>query len=340
MKIKPEQLGQHLKKGLAPVYLITGDEPLLAEESCDLLRAELQAQGFSEREVLHVDGGFKWEYLLECANALSLFAERKLIELRLGGQKLSKPASEILQEYLANPAPDNVLLILADKLDGGSKKSAWFKAIEKTGLVVEIWPVEANQLPGWLRQRAAQLGLSLDEEAVQLLCGRVEGNLLAAKQELDKLSLLYPGQTLTADTVIDAVSDSSRYDIYGLTDAAVQGQAARTQKILQVLRQEGTEGPVALWALSREIRTLLTIQQGLQAGVPYDTLCQREKIWGKRKQLLRKAAQRCQPALLMELLERCFRVDQIIKGARAGDLWLELSAICLALAGKPIRLPQ
>lgn len=340
MKIKPEQLSGQLKKGLAPIYLITGDEPLISEESSDLLRTTLQKQGFSEREVMHVDASFNWEYLLECANALSLFAEKKVIELRLGSQKLNKAASQILQQYLANPAPDNVVLMLADKLDSGVKKSAWFKAVEQHGVVVEIWPVDSAQLPQWLRNRASNLGLTLDKDATQLLSDRVEGNLLAAKQELDKLSLLYPGQTLNAEAVIEAVSDSSRYDIYGLTDAAVQGQAARTQKILQVLRQEGTEPPVLLWALSREIRSLLTIQQGLSNGVPYDTLCQRERIWGKRKQQMRQAANRSPATLLMAQLERCFHIDQMIKGARSGDLWLELSSISLALAGQPLRLPS
>jgi len=339
MKIKPEQLSGQLKKGLAPIYLITGDEPLISEECSDLLRASLQKQGFSEREVMHIDASFNWEYLLECANALSLFAEKKVIELRLGSQKLNKVASQILQQYLANPAPDNVIMMLADKLDIGVKKSAWFKAVEQHGVVVEIWPIDSTQLPQWLRSRASSLGLTLDRDATQLLCDRIEGNLLAARQELDKLSLLYPGQTLNADTVIDAVSDSSRYDIYGLTDAAIQGQAARTQKILQVLRQEGTEPPVLLWALSREIRTLLTIQQGLNNGTPYDTLCQRERIWGKRKQQMRQAANRCSAILLMAQLERCFHIDQMIKGARFGDLWLELSSISLALAGQPLDLP-
>lgn len=338
MKIKPEQLAGQLKKSLAPIYLITGDEPLLSEESSDLVRSTLTAQGFSEREVMHVDASFNWEYLLECANALSLFAEKKIIELRLGSQKLNKSASQILQQYLANPAPDNIILVLADKMDSSTKKSAWFKAVEQTGVVVEIWPVDSTQLPQWLKNRAAGLGLSLERDAVQLLCDRVEGNLLAAKQELDKLSLLFPGQTLTADTVIDAVSDSSRYDIYGLTDAAVQGQAGRTQKILQVLRQEGTEPPVILWALSREIRTVLSIQQGLNNGVPYDSLCQRERIWGKRKQQMRQAANRSSAVLLMSLLERCFAVDQMIKGARSGDPWLELSSISLSLSGRGLSI--
>lgn len=336
MKLRPEQLSNHLKKGLAPVYLITGDEPLLSEESSDLLRQSLQAQGFSEREVIHVDGSFSWEYLLECANALSLFAEKKIIELRLGGQKLNKKASEILQSYLANPAPDNILMITADKLDGGSKKSAWFKAIDQAGAIIEIWPVETDQLPNWINQRAAQINLQLDNEAIQLLCDRIEGNLLAAKQELSKLSLLFPNQVVTADDIIDAVSDSSRYDIYGLADAALQGSAERCCKILQVLRQDGTEPPVVLWALSKELRSLAAIQQAQNNGQSFDAICQRERIWGKRKPLARKASQRVKPAQIEQALRQCAEVDKIVKGMSHGDAWLLLTSISLTLAGRTL----
>ncbi|MCV6610126.1 MAG: DNA polymerase III subunit delta [Amphritea sp.] len=339
MKIKPEQLGANLGQPPAPVYLITGDETLLVEESCDLIRHHLTGIGFSERETLHAEAGFKWEYLLECANALSLFAEQKIIELRLGSSKPNKQASEILREYLERPAPDNVLLIIADKLDGTAKKSAWFKAIDKQGVIVEIWPVELQQLPGWLNNRARQIGLNLDNDATQLLCERIEGNLLAAKQELDKLNLLYPGQTLTADMVMDSVSDSSRYDIYGLTEAAIQQQVGRCSKIIEVLRQEGTEAAVALWAISREIRSLLAIQQGLQNGTPFDTICQKERIWGKRKNWVRAAAQRIHPVSLKQMLSRCAEADMQIKGA-PGDAWLTLTGVTLQLAGVNLNLER
>ncbi|MAY41814.1 MULTISPECIES: DNA polymerase III subunit delta [unclassified Neptuniibacter] len=336
MKLRPEQLSSQLKKSLSPVYLITGDEPLISEECSDLVRINLQQQGFSEREVLHVDAKFSWEYLLECANALSLFAEKKIIELRLGSQKLNKKSSEILQSYLANPSPDNILLITADKIDGNAKKSAWFKAVDKSGVVVEIWPVEAEQLPNWIRQRAAQIELQLDEEAIQLLCDRIEGNLLAAKQELSKLSLLFPRQVVTADDVIDSVSDSSRYDIYGLTDAALNGQAPRCYKILQVLKQDGTEPPIILWALSKELRTLAAIQQAQQNGQSFDAVCQRERIWGKRKPLARKAAQRLSTQQINTALKQCAEVDKTVKGMAIGDAWLLLSSIALTLAGQPL----
>ncbi len=338
MKLKPEQLSSQLKKGLSPVYLITGDEPLLSEESCDLLRQNLQQQGFSEREVLHVDGSFSWEYLLECANALSLFAEKKIIELRLGGSKLNKKSSEILQQYLNNPAPDNILLIIADKLDGNSKKSAWFKAVDKSGVVVEIWPVETEQLPNWIRQRAAQIELQLDDDAIQFLCDRIEGNLLAAKQELSKLSLLFKSQVVTAEDVVDAVSDSSRYDIYGLADAALQGQPARCTKILQVLRQDGTEPPVVLWSLSKELRSLAAIQSAQQNGQSFDAVCQRERIWGKRKPLARQAARRLSTEQINKALQQCAEVDKIVKGMATGDSWLLLTSIALTLSGQSLPL--
>lgn len=338
MKLRPEQLSGQIGKDLAPVYLVTGDEPLLSEESCDLLRSHLQQQGFSEREVLHVDGSFSWEYLLECANALSLFAEKKIIELRLGSSKLNKRSSEILQQYLSNPSPDNILLIIAGKLDGGAKKSAWFKAVDKSGVIIEIWPVETAQLPNWIRQRAAQIELQLNEEAIQLLCDRIEGNLLAAKQELSKLSLLFPHQVVTADDIVDAVSDSSRYDIYGLADAALQGQPARCCKILQVLRQDGTEPPVVLWALSKELRSLAAIQQAQNSGQSFDAVCQRERIWGKRKPLARQAAQRLSGKQLNQALQHCAEVDKIVKGMATGDSWLLLTSIALILSGRPLAL--
>jgi DNA polymerase-3 subunit delta len=337
MKIKPEQLASKLSQQPAPVYMVTGDETLLIEESCDLLRQHLNSVGFSERETLYTDSGFKWEYLLQCANALSLFAEQKIIELRLGSSKPNKQASEILREYLERPAEDNVLLIIANKLDASAKKSAWFKAIDQKGIIVEIWPVELQQLPGWINQRAQQIGLHLENDAVQLLCERIEGNLLAAKQELDKLNLLYAGQTISADMVMDSVSDSSRYDIYGLTEAAIQQQVSRCNKIIEVLRQEGTEATVALWAISKEIRSLIAVQNGLSKGTPFDTICQRERVWGKRKNWIRSAAQRIHPDTLKQMLSRCSEADAQIKGA-VGDPWLTLTGITLQLAGVELGL--
>lgn len=335
MKLKPEQLGSQLKRQqeALPVYLVTGDEPLLCGESIDAIRAHLRQLGFTEREVMHVDASFSWDSLLESANALSLFAERKIIEIRLGSQKLNKAASELLQKYLANPAPDNALLIICDRMDRSVKQSAWFKKVEQCGAVVEVWPIEADQLAQWLGQRAASQGVQLESEALQLMADRIEGNLLAARQELDKLALLYPGQRLSAEQVIEAVSDSSRFDIFALTDAALQSDAGRCQHILQVLRQEGNEPPVVLWALTRDIRMLHRVIRGVANGQAWDTLCQRERIFGKRKNLVRNATRRLRPEQLEQLLDLASEVDMAIKGQRSDDPWLLLNQITLSLAG-------
>jgi len=338
MKLTPEQLKGHLQQAAAPVYLISGDEPLVIEESCDLLRASFREKGFSEREVLHVEGQFKWEYLLECANALSLFAEQKLIEIRLGSHKINKAASAIIQEYIQHAPPENILLIISNKLDAAAKKSAWHKAIEKSGVFIEVWPIEIQQLPGWIRHRATSQKMQLDDEAVQFLCDRVEGNLLAAKQELDKLNLLYPEGTITANQIVDAVSDSSRYDVYGLMDAISAGQGERCIKILNVLKQEGTEPPIVLWALTREIRTLYAIKQGLSRGLNYDAICQKERIWGKRKSALRRCAEKLSSSTLERLLSSSQHLDKIIKGMAIGSSWLILTDIAMTLAGSPPKL--
>ncbi|SIS45359.1 DNA polymerase III subunit delta [Neptunomonas antarctica] len=338
MKLTPEQLTGHLQQPHAPVYLVSGDEPLLSAECCDQLRSAFRQKGFSEREVLHVEGQFKWEYLLECANALSLFAEQKLIEIRLGSHKINKAASDIIQEYIAHAPPENILLIIADKLDAAAKKSAWHKSIEQKGVFIEIWPVDINQLAGWIRHRAASKNMQLDDAATQLLCDRVEGNLLAAKQELDKLHLLYPSGVLTAEQIIEAVSDNSRYDVYALMDAIALGQSERCIKILNVLRQEGTEPPIVLWALTREIRTLYAIRQGLDRGLLYETICQKERIWGKRKQTLRRCADRLSINTLEELLNISQQLDKVIKGMGTGSPWLMLSDIAITLSGKRLQL--
>lgn len=339
MKVKPEQLASQLQRTTEslPVYLITGDEALLHGEAADLIRAKLRQLDFTERELMHVDAQFNWDQVFESANCLSLFAERKIIELRLGAHKIAKANSDLLQRYLDNPAPDTVLLILADRLDSNAKKSAWFKLIETIGMVVEIWPVEVEGLPTWLAQRGSEMGLSFEPDALQSLADRVEGNLLAAQQELQKLTLVYPNQKLNLDQVEAAVSDSSRFDIFALTDAALQCQAARCQHIVHALRQEGLEAPVVLWALSRELRSLHRVIEGIAQGKNYDQLAQRERLWGKRKTLVRTASRRIQLSELEGMLKSAGEADAAIKGQNRADPWLLIAQISLRLAG--VKLP-
>jgi DNA polymerase-3 subunit delta len=338
MKIKADQLAAQLNKKSSQIYLVNGDEPLIVEESCDLIRAQLKKDGFEEREVLHVETGFKWEYLLECANALSLFADKRLIEIRLGSQKINKAASKILQEYIKYAPAENTLLLIGDKLDGAAKKSAWYKSIEQQGCIVEVWPIESAQLPLWLKKRAAAQNLKLEPDAIAILCDRIEGNLLAAKQELDKLLLLQGDTPLSADDIISAVADSSRYDVFSLMDAIIFRQSERSLKILQVLRQEAVEPTIILWAISREIRLLHELKTGLSQGQSYESLCSKLRIWGKKKQSLQQAAT-CQSFDSLEsLLRQCANVDQIIKGMKTGDHWLQITDMALSLSGSQLKL--
>lgn len=339
MKVKAEQLATHLQRAneALPIYLVTGDEALLHGEAADTIRARLRELDFTERELMHVDAQFNWDQVFESANSLSLFAERKIVELRLGGQKIAKATSDLLQRYLENPAPDTVLLILADKMDSNAKKSAWFKTVETKGIIVEIWPVEVDDLPAWLTERAAALGLSFEQEALRALADRVEGNLLAAQQELQKLALVYPNKTLNIEQVESAVSDSSRFDIFALTDAALQCQAGRCQHIVHALRQEGLEAPVVLWALTRELRALHRVIEGISQGKNYDQLAQRERIWGKRKNLVRTASRRVTLRDLEGMLRTAGEADAAIKGQNRADPWLLIAQITLRLAG--VKLP-
>jgi len=339
MKLRPTDLPAKLSSNpVFPVYLVYGDEPLLSLESCDYIRRFLSQKGFSEREVFQVDGHFSWEGTLQSTNALSLFSEQKILEIRLGESKINKADSQHLQAYLDNPAPDTTLLLVADKLDAGSKKSAWYSTIDKLGLMVEIWPLEPQQLPGWLIQRGIALGLHLDTEAAQLLSDRVEGNLLAARQELDKLRLLCADGQISAEQILEAVSDNSRYDVFALMDAALMRQPVRCQKILQVIRQEGVEAPVVLWAITREIRTLYALMQGLSRGMSADALCQKEKVWGKRKGPVLKACQRLHLDDLEKMLSQAALADHAIKGQGQHDPWLIMAQLVLALAGAALPL--
>lgn len=340
MKIKADQLTQQLAKAISPVYLISGDEPLIVEDCGDAVRAQLKKQGFNEREVLHVETGFKWEYLLECANALSLFAENRLIEIRLGSQKVNKAAAQIIQEYVAHAPAENVLLIIADKLDAGAKKTTWYKAIESKGIVVEIWPVESNQLPAWLKQQALSRNIQLNNDAIQMLCERIEGNLLAAKQELDKLQLLQGSGPLTAEDILAAVSDSSRYDVFALIDAIIANNTQRSLKILDVLKHEGVETTIILWAISREIRLLYSVKSGLNQGVSFDSLCTKHRIWGKKKFTFKQAAMKQSFTTLEAMLRQSAQADQIIKGMQQGDAWLLITDMVIALSGTQLQLSE
>ncbi|WP_312343201.1 DNA polymerase III subunit delta [Stutzerimonas nitrititolerans] len=342
MKLPPAQLGKHLQGSLAPVYVVSGDEHLLCQEACDAIRAACRQQAFSERQVLSVESGFDWGQLLEAGANLSLFAEKRLLELRIPNGKPGDKGAAALLHYLARPAEDTVLLISLPKLDGSTQKTKWAKALidGKDVQFLQIWPVDAAQLPQWIRQRLSQAGLAADQEAVELIAARVEGNLLAADQEIEKLKLLAEDGRVTADTVQAAVADSARYDVFGLIDATLQGHPEHSLRMLEGLRGEGIEAPVILWALARELRLLANIAQQYAQGVPLERAFSqaRPPVWDKRRPLVSKALQRHDVAGWQRLLMAAQLIDEQIKGQAEGDPWIGLSNLCLQLSGRRIGL--
>ncbi|MFP6849906.1 MAG: DNA polymerase III subunit delta [Pseudomonas sp.] len=341
MKLNPAQLSKHLQGSLSPVYVVSGDEPLLCQEAADAIRAATRQQGFSERQVFNADNNFDWGNLLQAGASLSLFADKRLLELRIPSGKLSDKGSALL-EYLARPAEDTVLLINLPKLDGSAQKSKWGKALVDGAQTqfVQIWPVDANQLPQWIRQRLAQSGLNASAEAVDMIAIRVEGNLLAAAQEIEKLKLLAEGNQIDVDTVHASVADSARFDVFGLIDAALNGEAAHALRMLEGLRGEGVEPPVILWALAREIRLLATIAQQYAQGIPLEKAFSsaRPPVWDKRRPLVSKALQRLSATRWAALLLDAQQIDAQIKGQASGDPWRGLSMLTLSICGQRLGL--
>lgn len=344
MKLSPAQLGKQLQGTLAPVYVVSGDEPLLCQEACDAIRAATRQQGFSERQVFNAEANFDWGNLLQAGASLSLFAEKRLLELRLPSGKPGDKGAAALLEYLGRPPEDTLLLISLPKLDGSTQKTKWAKALidGPHSQFLQIWPIDAQQLPQWIRQRLAQAGLSASQEAVEMIAVRVEGNLLAAAQEIEKLKLLAEGGQVDAGTVQAAVADSARFDVFGLIDAALNGEAGHALRMLEGLRGEGVEPPVILWALARELRLLATIAQQYGQGMPLDKAfaSARPPVWDKRRPLVSKALQRHSAKRWAQLLLDAQRIDAQIKGQAAGDPWTGLNLLTLAICGQRLGLAQ
>lgn len=343
MKLAPAQLNKHLQGPLAPVYVVSGDDPLLCQEAADAIRKTAREQGFDERQVFSADANFDWGTLLQAGASLSLFAQKRVLELRLPSGKPGDKGAAALIEYCSRPADDTLLLVSLPKLDGSAQKTKWGKALIDGQQVqfIQIWPVDTQQLPQWINQRLSQAGLAAQRDAVELIAARVEGNLLAAAQEIEKLKLLADGNTITVETVQAAVADSARFDVFGLVDAVLNGEAAHALRMLEGLRGEGVEPPVILWALARELRVLTGLAQQFSQGVPLDKAFSqaRPPIWDKRKPLMSKALQRYSAQRWAQLLSDAQRIDAQIKGQAQGSPWTSLTRLSLLMAGQRISLP-
>ena len=333
MRLRSDQLAVHLRKTLASIYLVYGEELLVAQEAADAIRAAARDRGCHEREILTVTTGFDWSALRQLAASPSLFANRRLLEVRLGEIKPGEAGAKALIDYVAHRADDAVLLITAGKLDWQTQKSRWFTALDEAGVTTPATVVELRQLPGWIEKRFQARSLQPTPEAIALLCERVEGNLLAAAQEIDKLALMVSDRQVTAETVLAAVGDSSRFSIYDFVDAALLGQPERTARILYGLRSEGVEPVLVNWALHREVRIINALAFARSQRQPLDPVFATYKVWDKRKPPLHQTLQRLTLSHCRRVLGDCARTDRIIKGMEPGSPWDALLVNSLRLAG-------
>jgi DNA polymerase-3 subunit delta len=331
MKIFPDKLEAALKKALLPIYFFSGDEPLQMGEAADAVRRHAREQGYTEREVIHADKNFDWNELLMASNSMSLFAEKRVIDLRLPSGKPGKDGGAALLEYASRPPEDTVLLISSGKVDKRSQSAKWYMALDKVGATLQVWPVEAPDMPRWLDQRLRSRGLQPEQEAARIIAERVEGNLLAAAQEVDKLVLLIGSGPLSAEQAEAAVADSARFDVFGLVDAALEGDAPRSTRMLDGLRGEGVEPILVLWALTRELRSLADMAAKIEGGKGLDGVL--GQVWGKRKGPVKAGLQRHNKARWQQMLRRAARLDRVIKGAAPGNAWDELLQLTLLMAG-------
>lgn len=328
MKLAYAQLNQHLAKQLAPIYFISGDELLQMQEALDTLRDAAQKAGYSERIRIPVESSSEWGNQLHAhAQSLSLFSTKRILELDLRNVKINQTNSGALKTYAEKPDSDAVLLVYANKLDAKSEQAAWYKALEKAGVVMPIWPVSAEQLPQWVTQRARKIQLNITPSAAQKLADHVEGNLLAAAQEIEKLRLLT--DSVDDATLENILLDQGSFDIFNLVDSMLAGKQQRALRILTNLLAEDTEPTLILWAITRELRTMAEIIQKTQQGMSLGNLFSQFRIWEKRQPSVRAFLQRHTYQSCCGLLLQAARIDRVIKGAERGVVKVELERLLI-----------
>ena len=333
MRLGLQQFYPQLEKQLASVYLLSGDEPQQMMEAADAIRARARSEGYSEREVFTVDKDFNWQTLVESSNSLSLFAERRILDLRMPSGKPGREGSQVLRDYAGRPPEDTLLLIQTGKLDKGADKSSWYKALDSAGVVVQIWPLDLKQTQAWISSRALGVGLKVNPEAAAFIAERVEGNLLAAAQELDKLLLLHGASELDLEAVLASVADQSRHSVFDLVDAVLDGDRRRCLRLLDGLRAEGVEPILILWGLAREIRGLYEMGRRVERGEQVEQVMASARVWNQRKPLVRQALSRLNSLKIQDLMRRCADIDRSVKGVGEGSAWDELLQLIICACG-------
>lgn len=332
MRLRFNQLADQLERALAPVYLICGDEPYQLGAAAALIRERARSQGFDEREVLDQHGGFDWGALGAAACEMSLFSARKLIDLRVNTAKLGKDGGAAMREYCERACPDNLLLITAPGLDRKELDSRWAKAVDAAGTICQVWPLKGAELTRWLSERLCGVGLTPGAGVAELIAERSEGNLLAAAQEVEKLHLLHEPGPLALEDLLGNLADSARFDLFALSDAAIAGDRARVERILAVLRGEGTASSLVLWVLAREIRMLEEAASARARRASLAPVFSAHRVPRMRQAGVERALGRLPVPLLRVLLQSCARIDRAIKGLTPSDPWIGLAAVADKLA--------
>lgn len=339
MQLRAEQLDAHLAKSVAPLYVLHGDEPLLSLEAADAIRAAARRKGCTEREVLVAERGFDWSSLAQAGAGQSLFGDRKLIELRLPTGKPGTQGAAAIAAYCERLSADDVTLVTLPRLRKDEQSARWFGALTGAGVVVDIYPVDRVRLPLWIGARLARQKQRAPEDVLAYLADRVEGNLLAAHQEVLKLGLLLPEGELTLDAVADAVANVARYDAKDGAAALLSGDLERYVRVLEGLRGEGESPVLVLWNLTEELRALLRVQEGLEAGRPIEQLLRENRVWGERQAAVRAAARRISRETLERAMLHASRIDRATKGVAREEPWDEFIRLGLELCGGNARRP-
>ena len=335
MQLRAEQLEAHLKKSLAPLYVVHGDEPLLAIEAADAIRAAARAKDYRERDLFIAERYFDWGELFQAGASLSLFGSRKIVELRIPTGKPGAEGAKAIERYCGNLNPECLTLVSLPRLDKAGQGSAWFGALGAAGALIDIRKIERSRLPEWIGQRLARGGQRAGRAVLEFLADRVEGNLLAANQEVQKLALLLPAGELSLNEVQAAVSNVARYDVQGLAEALLTGDLTRYARVLEGLRGEGEAPTFVLWALSEELRAVSRILAGVSAGRQVEQLFRENRVWRSKEAAMKAALRRFSRNTVDAALSHAATIDRVIKGIAKGNAWDEFLKLGLELKHGP-----
>lgn len=340
MKLSAGQLTSHLERGLARIYLVAADEPLQVGEATDAIRRAALDGGFAERSLHFVERGFRWDSLRSEADSLSLFSSKRIIEIRMARPKPGDAGAKAIRALAEDDDPDRVVIIsIQSRLDRSSARAVWVRTVEKHGVLVEIRPVSRNEMPRFVTGRARHHGLEITRQAAELLADRVEGNLLAAEQELAKLALILDDGRVDEEAVLESVATSARFDVFRLSDAVIAGDLERAFTVLEGLRSEGVAPPLVLWALAREISLLSQLKRGVTRGSRLSEAMNSLGVWQSRRRELERALQRYSTEDLVRLLRRAASVDRAIKGGDRAPVWESILNLVLAMLAPRRELP-